>query len=428
MQDRGTAAPESEALTDGQRRTLLVVAVAGHGLKHLFNAAFFVLLPEIKTGLGLTNSQIGILSTFRNVLGGFTNIPAGYAGDRLSAYRAEILGASIIFLGIFALALGLSTTFWMALVFAALFNVAITFWHPSAISSLSREFESRRGFAISLHGTGGSVGETLGPVLAGTLIGVVGWQMVLRGGVVPGVIAGILIWAILKTIPTRSGEIQGQESYLTSLKGLLRNRRLLLVLAFAGGFVGGQTTFLTFFPIYLRENLEVSSVTVGIYLLFANVGGIVSQPIMGYASDRMGRKAILAPSLAVLGVCFLLIPLVPGDWPVTGLGFLVDRFPTLGEISWPLAAVAIVMGSFLFPLMAILLAAGVDLVEPGAQATTVSLVFGSALIVSAIAPAVAGRLADSQGIEAAFALGAGIVLTTALLSAVTQWRPRIASP
>ena len=305
------------------------------------------------------------------------------------------------------MALGLSTTFWMALIFAALFNVAITFWHPSAISSLSREFESRRGFAISLHGTGGSVGETLGPVLAGTLIGIVGWQMVLRGGVVPGVIAGILIWAILRTIPTRANEVQGQVSYLTSLKGLLRNRRLLLVLAFAGGFVGGQSAFLTFFPIYLRENLGVSSVTVGFYLLLANVGGIASQPLMGYASDRLGRKAILSPSLAVLGVCFLLLPAVPGGWP--------------------LAAVALVMGAFLFPLMAILLAAGVDLVEPGAQATTVSLVFGSALIVSSIAPAVAGRLADTQGIEAAFALGAGIVLTTALLSAVTQWRPRVPS-
>ena len=407
MHDGGAAAPESEQLTEGQRRTLLVVAVAGHGLKHLFNAAFFVLLPEIKAGLGLTNSQIGILSTSRNVLGGITNIPAGYAGDRMSAHRAEILGASIIFLGIFALALGLSTTFWMAVVFAALFNVAITFWHPSAISSLSREFESRRGFAISLHGTGGSVGETLGPVLAGTLIGIVGWQMVLRGSIVPGVIAGILIWLILRTIPTRSGEVQAQGSYLTSLKGLIRNRRLLLVLAFAGGFVGGQSAFLTFFPIYLRENLGVSSITVGFYLLLANVGGIASQPLMGYASDRLGRKAILSPSLAVLGVCFLLLPAVPGGWP--------------------LAAVALVMGAFLFPLMAILLAAGVDLVEPGAQATTVSLVFGSALIVSAIAPAVAGRLADTQGIEAAFALGAGIVLTTALLSAVTQWRPRIPS-
>ena len=407
MHDGGAAAPESEELTAVQRRTLLIVAVAGHGLKHLFNAAFFVLLPEIKTGLGLTNSQIGILSTFRNILGGITNIPAGYAGDRLSAHRAEILGASIIFLGIFALALGLSTTFWMALVFAALFNVAITFWHPSAISSLSREFESRRGFAISLHGTGGSVGETLGPVLAGTLIGILGWQMVLRLGIVPGVFAGLLIWAVLKTIPTRSGETEGQGSYLTSLKGLLRNGRLLLVLAFAGGFVGGQSAFLTFFPIYLREDLGVSSVTVGFYLLLANVGGIASQPVMGYFSDRLGRKAILAPSLAVLGICFLLLPAVPGGWP--------------------LASVALVMGAFLFPLMAILLAAGVDLVEPGAQATTVSLVFGSALIVSAVAPAIAGSLADAYGIEAAFALGAGIVLTTAFLCTITRWGPRMSS-
>ena len=33
---------------------LLVVTVLGHGLKHTFNSAFFVLLPEIKAGLLLS--------------------------------------------------------------------------------------------------------------------------------------------------------------------------------------------------------------------------------------------------------------------------------------------------------------------------------------------------------------------------------------
>jgi predicted MFS family arabinose efflux permease len=80
------------------------------------------------------------------------------------------------------------------------------------------------------------------------------------------------------------------------------------------------------------------------------------------------------------------------------------------------------MGAFLFPLMSILLASAMDLVAVGAQATTVSLVFGSAVVVSALAPAIGGMLADSSGTESAFMFGAGLVLTVSLLSMVTRWQ------
>ena len=132
----------------------------------------------------------------------------------------------------------------------------------------------------------------------------------------------------------------------------------------------------------------------------------MSQPLMGFASDRLGRKLILVPSLAILGLSFIGLSIAPSGW-MFGL-------------------VVLVMGAFLFPLMSILLASAMDLVVLGAQATTVSLVFGSAIVVSAFAPALAGVLADSIGTEAAFIFGAGLVLSVSLLSAVTNWRPRAA--
>ena len=404
MQDREAAIPDTVEITQRQRLTLLIVSVAGHGLKHMFNAAFFILLPEIKAGLGLSNTQVGTLSTFRGIAGGLANIPAGFTGDRFAARRAEILGVSIILVSMFAFALGMATNFWMAVIAASLFSVAITFWHPAAISSLSREFASRRGFAIALHGTGGSVGETLGPILAGTLIGLIGWRYVLQGSVIPGLACGIIIWILLRKIPVAQSPEFGISQYIGSVGTLLRNGRLLLILFFAAGFVGGQSTVLTFFPIYLKENLGASSVTVGLYLSLAQVGGIASQPLMGFASDRLGRKFVLAPSLAILGLSFIGLSIAPA-----------------GLI---LSLVVLVMGAFLFPLMAILLAAALDLVEAGTQATTVSLVFGSAIVVSAFAPALAGVMADSVRTEAAFLFGAGLVLSASLLSAVTRWQPR----
>ena len=393
----------AQIVTPRQRLTLLMVMVFGHALKHTFNAAFFVLLPSIKTDLALSNTQVGTLSTFRGIIGGLANIPAGFLGDRYAKRRAEILGMSIVLVAVFAFALGHATNFWMAVIISSLFTVAITFWHPAAIASLSKEYGERKGFAIALHGTGGSIGETLGPILTGSLLAIISWRFVLQGSVVPGILFGIIIWSILRSVPGGHSSVITLPNYLRSVLLLLRDRRLLLVLLFSAGFAGGQSTVLTFLPIYLDEEMGFSSLSIGVYLSLAQVSGIVSQPIMGFASDRFGRKLILAPSLMLLSLSFIGISLVPA-----GLFF---------------ALVIFAMGAFLFPLMAILLASAMDLVSVQAQATTVSLVFGAAIVVSAYAPGIAGVLADSWGTASAFQFASGLVLFTALVATVTRWKP-----
>ncbi|MDP6130088.1 MAG: MFS transporter [Dehalococcoidia bacterium] len=401
MQETPSTRP-LESVTDKQRLTLLVATVAGHGIKHIFNSAFFILLPEIKTGLLLSNTQVGTLSTVRNVVGGLFNLPAGFTADRFSRRRAEILGLSIALVGFFAMLLGLAPNFWVAMVASALMTAAIAFWHPAAISSLSRHFAARRGFAIALHGTGGSLGETIGPTLAGALIIVLGWRLVLQWSVIPGILLGLLVWFVLRSVPTGESAAASMKSYLRAFRQLFRNGRVLLVLLFAGGYTGGHAVVLTFLPIYLREDAGVSSVVVGLYLSLANVGGIVSQPLLGYASDRLGRKAVLAPSLTILALSTLSLYLAPPGWIF--------------------ALVVLVMGAFAFPLMSIHLAAVMDLTEGGIQATAVSLVFGSAVVVSGITPTLAGILADALSVKATFLMAGGILLATALAAAVTRWQ------
>ena len=400
--DSSTLPTPSTAITGRQRGTLLAVTVAGHALKHLFNSAFFVLLPEIKTGLALSNLQVGTLSTVRNFAGGLSNLPAGFIGDRFSEKRAGLLGLSIATIGVFGLALGLATSYVLAVIAAAMMIIGISFWHPVAISALSRQFAERRGFAISLHGTGGSIGEATGPVVAGLLLGVFTWRVVLQGSVVPALILGVGIWLLLRTVPTEGRTVFSVGDYLGSVRRILRNRRLILVLLFSGGFGGGQSVLLTFLPIYLREDLGVSSFTLGIYLFLAQVAGIGSQPIMGYLSDRKGRKVVLVPGLTVLGLSILGLNLVGSGWLFVVL--------------------VIVMGAFLFSLMSILLAAATDLVPRDVQATTVSLVFGAAIIVSGLAPYIGGLLADSFGVKSSFLLASGMVLVAALIATFSHWQ------
>ena len=139
----------------------------------------------------------------------------------------------------------------------------------------------------------------------------------------------------------------------------------------------------------------------GFYMALAQVGGIITQPLMGYGSDKFGRKAILSPSLGILVVSMIGLIFVP-----EGVLFSIVVF---------------IMGGFLFPLMAILLASAMDVVEDASQATTVSLVFGIGIIVSAYAPAVAGVMADNYGTQSAFILGSGMLLATSTLSWFTRW-------
>ncbi len=388
-------------ITRYQRFGLISATVGGHAFKHLFNAAFFVILPEIKFGLGLTNIQIGSLSTVRNMAGGISNLPAGFAADRFSKRRPEILGISIILLGIFSALLGTSNSYLWAILASGLVTATISFWHPAAISTLSQYFQTRKGFAIAIHGTGGSVGEFLGPIVAGTLVGFFSWRTVLQGSVIPAVGAGILIWISLRFSLKDGLSSSNINSYLGSFINLMRNGRLLLLLLFAGGFSAGQSAMLTFLPIYLREELMVSSFQLGLYLSLAQLAGIGSQPLLGFLSDKYGRKSVLAPGLLCLGFSFLGLYLVP--------------------FGWPFITVILVMGIFLFPMMAILLAGAMDLVEPQVQATTVSLVFGSAVLLAGLSPGIAGIFADAFGIKSTFLWAAGITLVTSLTAFITQW-------
>ena len=131
------------------------------------------------------------------------------------------------------------------------------------------------------------------------------------------------------------------------------------------------------------------------------ISGIISQPILGYLSDLWGRRSILPPSLAILSLSLIVM-----GWTTSGVPFTF--FLILG-------------GAFLFPLMAIILAAAVDVVSQEVQATTVSLVFGSAVIVSSFIPAVAGIVADNLDVRFTFLLAGGIVLFACVISIVTRW-------
>ena len=378
------------------------VLVLGHAVKHVFNAGFFIVLPELQLQLGLSNAAIGTLATIRNAGGGLANIPAGYIADRYSDRWPTILAISIALVGVFLFLMGTTSTYWLLVLTATLAGISISFWHPPAIAALSKRFATRRGFAISMHGSGGSVGEALGPITVGLLLSLFFWNTVVQSGIIPALAMAITVWIVLRGLRGSPGSPASFRMYVHAVVRLIRYPALVTILFITGGYSAAQGILITFLPLYLRVELGYSPLVMSAFISGSQAMGIVSQPLLGLLSDRYSRKSVLLPGLLGLGITVTVIPFAG-----TGL---------------PLFLVLVMMGAFSYPLMAVLLAAAMDIAGSDIQATTVSLVFGAAIVFSAASPAIAGYLADTYGVRAAFFLATGIVFTVFVFAAVRMRR------
>jgi len=377
------------------RNQLATTVVLGHAIKHIYNSGLqTILLPEIKIGLGLSATQLGSLAFSRQATSWVTTMGAGYLGDRFPNRASLMLGASLAITGVSFFALGAAPNYWLMFGAMLLVGIGPALYHPPAIGALSRRFPDRRGFAISLHGTGGSIGEVLGPITTAGVLTLLMWRDVLQVSLFPALLAALLIWSMMRSVP---GEVPGTAStraYFTSLATLLRRRTLLALVLVTALRSMGQAVIVIFLPVYLREDLEFSATRVALYLSMAQVVGIGAQPAMGFLSDRFGRKVVLMPAMACMGL--LSIALAYAD---PGAQMMLT---------------VLALGAFLYSLHTIFIAAAMDVAGGQVQSTVASLIYGAALL-GAVSPILAGILADAYGVPSAFLFGGAVVLLSTFI-------------
>ena len=392
----GQPVAEPARSTRGSNARLLVAVASGHAIKHAFNAGYFVLLPELKASLGLSNAGLGVLATIRSTVGGVANAPAGFIADRYASRFSPMLLSLMVFIGVFQFALGRSVALADAALWSALLSVAITAWHPPAIGALSRVFANRRGFAIAMHGTGASVGEATGPLIAGALLIVITWREVLQWSLLPAVLAGAAVWVLTREYRP-GGSATSLATYISATRELVTSPRMAIILITTGTFAAGQAAVFTFLPIYVREDLGQTPWVVGVYVSVAQIAGIAAQPVMGYMMDRVGRRAVIVPALFVLGIA-LLVLYATAEGPLFLFGLALA-------------------GAFLFSVTAMLVTVACDVAGTTVQATTVAVVYSCIAIFTALGPLVAGFIADGYEVRAVFLYAGVLMLGATLLAA-----------
>ena len=422
--------PVVEGRTGFRRGAAFIIGglTSGHGVFHWVAQSFIVVLPEVRDLL-LGGSTIAATSiqTTREIASGVVSLPGGVLTDTLRRYWGWVMAVCMALFGVGWLLMaaagwqmpgsawlisaeaseaGTAGTSFNAvgyvllLIGMAIVAIAASVWHLPAMAALSSHFSHRRGSVLSFHGVGGNVGGVLGPFLTGFLLLTLTWQAVITiYAAVPMFLAFLVFWAFrdighraqaaAEEAPTNTMRTQLEET-----KILIRNPRMWGITTVAGLRGMAYIGFITVLPLYLADVLNLTSDATGdpsgladflgidafggvalrggLVALLVLVG-IFASPVMGYLSDRLGRKIVLVPGMIFLAIITLL---------------MAPFGSNLAIMTILLAA----LGLFLYSDQPILTAAAMDIVREGTAATTLGLLSTSRFVLSAISPIIAGAL------------------------------------
>ncbi len=351
-----------------QNRSFILGSLSfGHGVAHLYDLGFPVFLTAIASTLSLSTFQTGIILGIRTSGSGLVSMGAGVLVDRFRNEWGIMLTACMVLNVIAFVAIGLSFNLGVLIIGVILISVPGSLWHLPAIASLSRRFADRRAFAISIHSFGSTVGNALGPLVAGLLLSYLLWRNVLFLYAIPAAVVALFVWWSLKDLGREEGNEETAEPRTMRALGaagwrFFRNPAMLALLVAASLRGVANNAMFEWTPFYLETSPEegglgFSYFWTGFQMALLTGTGAVSSPFLGQMADRLGRKQVLVPGLAAAAILpFLIVP--------AGDSLLMVILVMAG------------LGLFSFALHQVMLAAMLDGVERGSEATIGGLVFG----------------------------------------------------
>ena len=385
---------------------------AGHAVKHFYQQAFLLLLPPIKASLGISDVQIGVIGSARTIFSAGVNIPAGVVADMWRSKVALILASSLSSLALGYLLIGVAPSYWLLVLGVAVTGIGTSFWHAPAFGTLAAVYPSRRATALSVHRMGGSIGDSISPVVVGvllggfTLIGLewagLGWRALALLLVLPALISAAAIFLAYRDIPGGSSAGLTLKAYLKSMRPLVKNSAVLSMTTLTTVRAMAHNALNIFIVIYMDEDLGFSSFKIGYHVALLTLFGIGFAPAMGWAADRIGRRPVVFVGLAAISTLIYSL-LVFGD----GIGF---------------AVVLALLGLFLYSVNPVMLAAAIDAAKRGTEGSVTAVVFTGGAIFGSASPVIAGWIRGPYGMDGIFYFTATMVAVTAVASLVVPIR------
>jgi MFS family permease len=364
-----------------------------------------MLLPSMGTGLGLTYSQMGLISTGNFVGYLAAVVAAGVLVRGIGSRWTITCGLAVIACS--TVAVSRAEGFAEVLVFYTLSGVGSGAANVPAMVLVSYWFvRAHRGKAAGYVASGNG----LGIILAGTTLPAIGagadsWRIGWLGLGATALIVAVICGLLLRNRPadlglSPAGPADPTGNSAAALPARYSPRHILIHVGSVYSLFGATyVIYLTFIVTSLVEDQGFTEAAAG--KMWATLGALslFSGPVFGTLSDRIGRRAGLMTVFAVQCLAYLLAaaPLVPA--------FLYVSVGVFGLVAWSIPSIMAAMVGDYF---------GAE--KAAAAFGAITLFFG---IGQVIGPAVAGWAAEmAGGFSVSFAIAAALALLAVGLTAL----------
>jgi SHS family lactate transporter-like MFS transporter len=324
--------PSPDIIARVQRRDQRNAVLAGF-LGWTFDAFdFFVLtflIGDIGKAFGKSRPEVALTLTLTLAMRPVGALIFGIMADRFG--RRLPMAINIVFYAVVSALSGLAPTFQIFLILRMLFGIGMGGqWGVSASLALESISPKWRGLISGMLHQGYSLGNLLAataflvvyPVMQNTFPAYA-WRVMFFLGGLPALISFFVLTRVKESEAWHEHRTDWR-SYVRSLPPIWRRFLYLVLMLTAMGFISHGTQDL--YPTFLQQQRKFSPQHTAIITIISMVGATFGGMIVGYCSDRFGRRrAMIGAALGGLAMIPLWIG-APGTALLVASAFLMQFF------------------------------------------------------------------------------------------------------
>lgn len=363
-----------------KKRRYIYAISAGHAFTDLSQGALPAMLPFIVVAGGLNYAQAAGLTFAIAFSATLTQPIFGIVADKLS--KTWFLPLGVLLSGFVLSLIGFfPDNYWIMFTIAIISGVGVAAYHPEGARMVNGLAGENKGSSMSLFSLGGTVGFSLGPLLATPALLYFG----LRGSGVLAIPAIAMCTILFILYPRMRNLVEVQEREDKKTMGERKNEWLKF--SWLGVGITCRSiishSVLTFIPLYWMNVLHQSKAASGMIVSYITLIGAVAIVLSGHLADKFGMNKIIKTSW------MLLIPSI----------FLLTR--TSNPFLAMLILVPIAVG--LFALNAPMIVLGQQYLPKNVGFAS-GITLGLGVSIGGIAAPILGSYADIHGLVSTFQL------------------------
>ncbi|RYG71484.1 MFS transporter [Lentibacillus lipolyticus] len=304
--------------------TVLVIIGICHMLNDTLQAVIPAMFPILEESLGLTFTQLGLITFTLNMVASVMQPVVGLYTDKRPMPFALPLGLASSMFGILGLAF--APNFWTILVSVLFIGLGSAIFHPEGSRVAYLAAGPRRGTAQSIYQVGGNTGQALAPVITAFILVPLGQFGAIWFTAVAGLAVFFLIYiarwyASMTPAVAKKEKPEQSEKVNKNVSKAIRHALVVLVfIIFARTWYAKAIS--NFYAFYAIENYGLSIAESQYYIFTFLLMGAIGTFLGGPLADRFGKKNVILFSLLAASPLALLLPHAGATGAIILLGLL----------------------------------------------------------------------------------------------------------